>query len=164
MNEIAEAVKSTCVSHINENQYKIHAALDRLSEEDVWWRPNPESNSIGNILLHLSGNIRQYILSTLDGAEDFRQRSEEFSAKGPILKQKLMQNLDETLLSACTIISSLSEEGLLKKRSVQVYEKTGVEILIHVTEHLSYHTGQIIYFTKWLKGRDMGFYDDKALE
>ncbi len=164
MNSSSEFLKASCIAHLKESYQKIHTSIDRLTEDETWWRPNGESNSMGNIILHLCGNITQYILSSLGGAEDHRIRSSEFADQGPISKQKLLQNLEEIIQSACDIIGSLSESDLIKSRSIQCYEKTGVDIIIHVTEHLSYHTGQIVYFTKWQRAESMGFYDDKALE
>jgi len=59
---------------------KILAAVDQLSDEDLWWRPNAVSNSVGNLMLHLSGNVRQWIVSGLGGAPDDRVRQLEFDA------------------------------------------------------------------------------------
>lgn len=161
---MVEELKSTCIAKLRENQKKIHTAFEKISEQNLWWRPNMESNSMGNILLHLCGNITQYILSGLGGAEDHRKRSSEFSETGPLLKQELLNNLDQTLEKVYEVIRQCTEPDLLQKRHVQVYEITGINILIHVTEHFSYHTGQIIYFTKWQSGEAMHFYDDKKLE
>ena len=164
MRSIVEELKVTCLNKLKENQHKIHESIDRLSEEDLWWRPNAQSNSIGNIVLHLCGNLTQYILSGIGGAEDHRKRSSEFAEQGPIAKNEILSRLDQTLEKAYEVIHQCDEPSLMTDRQVQVYDVSGVNILIHVTEHFSYHTGQIAYFTKWRSGKSLNFYDDKKLE
>jgi uncharacterized damage-inducible protein DinB len=138
--------------------------LEHLSDEEIWWRPNDQSNSMGNILLHLCGNVTQYILSGLGGAQDHRKRSAEFTETGTFSKQELLSKLDQILDEVYTTINRCTEKELLKIRHVQVYNLSAVNIIIHVTEHFSYHTGQIIFFVKWKSGKSMNFYDDKKLE
>src|ERR1700740_39439 len=73
------------ITHLDENTKKLKTCLDELEETDVWKRPNEHSNSVGNLILHLSGNIRQWIISALGGEEDIRERDKEFSADGGFL-------------------------------------------------------------------------------
>ena len=147
------------LSHMDENLPRITKCLDDLSEEEVWKRPNKSSNSIGNLILHLCGNIRQYIISSLGKQPDTRERDLEFEYTGGQQKAQLIQKLSSTLAEAKSIIRSQDEESLLKVRKVQGFEHSGVGIIIHVTEHLSYHTGQIAFYTKLLKDKDLGFYE-----
>lgn len=157
-------VKTECLRRLKENQDKLKKVLTHLPTEELWWRPNAVSNSIGNLILHLCGNLTQYVLSGLGGQEDHRERSKEFEAKGPIPASEVIHRLDEVLEKVYNIISTLDEAELMRVRPVQCYEESGIGILIHVTEHLSYHTGQIIYLIKWKEERPMDFYSDAALE
>lgn len=159
-----DLLKSECLRRLRENQDKINKAVGRLSTEELWWRPNPASNSIGNLLLHLCGNLTQYVLSSLGGLEDKRERSSEFEAKGPIPTAEVLQKFNAVMEAVYLTISSCGEAELLRTRPVQIYKETGIGILVHVTEHLSYHTGQIIYLIKWKEGRGMDFYSDAALD
>lgn len=146
------------INHLDGNTNKLKICLDELHEPDVWKRPNQHSNSVGNLMLHLSGNIRQWIISSLGNQEDLRERDKEFSAESGYSKSELSQKLFSTIDEAKNIIQTISAEEILKKRKVQGQVYSGIAIIIHVTEHYSYHTGQIIFWTKLLKDKDLGFY------
>ena len=143
---------------ISENTTKLTACFDELQETEIWKRPNENSNSVGNIILHLCGNIRQYAISSLGQIEDIREREKEFSADGGFSKSELIKKLITTVEEAKSIIQNISNNELFRKRQVQGYYYSGIGIIIHVTEHYSYHTGQIIFWTKLLKNKDLGFY------
>ena len=146
------------IIRIDENTQKLVTCLDELEEAETWKRPNQHSNSVGNIILHLCGNIRQYVISSLGQMEDIRERDKEFSADGGYSKSELLKKLSDTVEQAKNIIKNISETELLRKRQVQGFTLSGIGIIIHVTEHYSYHTGQIIFWTKLLKDKDLGFY------
>jgi uncharacterized damage-inducible protein DinB len=147
-----------------ESLTRILTCLDKLTNEQIWWRPNESSNSIGNLVLHLCGNVRQWIGSGLGDLEDHRKRQTEFDERRVISKENLVSELLTTMMMAREIISTLPENELLKLRPVQTFEETGLTILIHVTEHFSYHTGQIAYITKLLSDSALAFYEGIALE
>ncbi len=144
--------------YLHLNTPRIEKCLDELSEEEVWQRPNEASNSVGNLILHLCGNIRQYIISGIGQQPDTRTRSVEFSVKEGFSKAELLHKLNETLAVADTVIRAADEENLLRERTVQGFSMTGLAIVIHVVEHYSYHTGQIAFWTKQLRNQDLGFY------
>ena len=148
------------IIRIDENTQKLTTCLHHLEEAEIWKRPNQNSNSVGNIILHLCGNIRQYAISSLGQIEDTRERDKEFSADGGYSKSELLKKLRDTVEQAKNIIKYISEVELLRKRQVQGFTHSGVGIIIHVTEHYSYHTGQIIFWVKLLKDKDLGFYKD----
>jgi uncharacterized damage-inducible protein DinB len=134
-------------------------SLQQLSEEEIWWRPNAASNSAGNLVLHLCGNVRQWIISGLGGATDKRQRDREFSEQGPIPERALVTQLRRTVRDALRVLAKLNDDSLAREYSIQGYEDvTGLEAVFHVTEHFSYHTGQIIYITKLKRGEDLRFW------
>ncbi|HEY5407859.1 MAG TPA: DinB family protein, partial [Ginsengibacter sp.] len=149
---------SQSVYRINENTKRILKCLNEIDETETWQRSNENSNSIGNIILHLCGNIRQYAISALGETEDVRMRDKEFSARNGFTKNELFSELRSTVDEAVRIIESLNEERLLKTYSVQGFDLSGIGIIIHVTEHYSYHTGQIAFSIKQLKNKDLGFY------
>jgi len=143
---------------LEENHPRIEKCLNELEEDDIWKRPNTSSNSVGNLILHLCGNMTQYIISSLGETEDTRERDKEFSAQSGYNKAELMDRLKSTVNQSIQVIQGLAEEDLLKVRSVQGFNHSGIGIIIHVVEHYSYHTGQIAYWTKLLKDKDLGFY------
>jgi uncharacterized damage-inducible protein DinB len=146
------------IYRIEKNTPKIIKCLDQLTEDQIWMRPNEVSNSIGNILLHLCGNIRQYAVSALGDQPDIRERDKEFSAQGGYTKEQLMKKLSDTLQEAITVMRTTDEVRLMKIYPVQGFTYSGIGIVVHVTEHYSHHTGQIIFWTKQLTGADLGFY------
>ena len=156
--ELIKELLTACIQKFEENTRKLITCLNELDETDTWKRPNESSNSIGNLILHLCGNIRQYVISSLGHLPDVRERDEEFSAAGGCSKHELTNKLTSTVDEAVNIISNATAEELLRKRQVQGYFHSGIHIMVHVTEHYSYHTGQIIFWTKLLKNKDLGFY------
>jgi uncharacterized damage-inducible protein DinB len=155
---IANEFIKEALNKLNQNTPKTEKCLHNLTEEDVWKHPNNSSNSVGNIILHLCGNIRQYIISSVGGKEDIRKHDEEFSTKGGYTKAELFDMLMKTINEASTVISNCTDEELLRVRTVQGFEKSGISVIMQVVEHYSYHTGQIIFWTKLLKDMDLAFY------
>lgn len=141
-----------------QNLPHIVKCLQQLSEEEIWWRPNPASNSAGNLVLHLCGNVRQWIISGLGGAPDKRQRDLEFSEHGPIPRRELVTRLRRTVRDAFRVLVKLSDDSLARKYSIQGYHVTGMDAVFHVTEHFGYHAGQIVYITKLKRGEDLKFW------
>lgn len=143
---------------IRENLPRITRCFEQLSETEIWQKPVPAGNSMANLLLHLRGNITQYIISGLGGLPDNRIRDEEFTTEGGYDKATLLHLIAETIGNATGIIEAVDENNLLQERTVQGFRLSGTGIIIHVTEHLSYHTGQIALYTKMLRNTDLGFY------
>ncbi|MBO6574351.1 MAG: DUF1572 family protein [Rhodothermales bacterium] len=141
---------------------KILACLDRLQDKDVWWRPNPASNSIGNLVLHLCGNARQWIIASIAGEHDIRVRSAEFSADGEFDAATLARLLETTMKDIDAALANLEESRLSETRTVQGFSMTVLQAVYHVVEHFSGHTGQITYITKLRIEEDLGFYEAAA--
>jgi uncharacterized damage-inducible protein DinB len=137
---------------------KIEAAIAGLPEADLWWRPHESSNSIGNLMLHLAGNIRQWIVSGLGGAPDRRERSLEFDRREPLSRQELLAGLTEAVLETDAVLARPDPASLHDARPVQGRNVTALEAIYHVVEHFGMHTGQIIYIAKLRSGADLGFY------
>lgn len=155
--EIQE-LTSQITLRMEENTPRIEKCLAELTEAEVWQRPNPASNSVGNLILHLCGNITQYAISSLGNHPDARDRDAEFAADSGFSKAELLENLIWTVREAVETIRRASREELLRVRPVQGFDMSGIGIIVHVCEHYSYHTGQIAFWTKILKNKDLGFY------
>ncbi|MGB5273691.1 MAG: DinB family protein [Flavobacteriaceae bacterium] len=146
------------IFRMDESMRMVNMSLAELGLEELWKKPNAASNSIGNLLMHLNGNITQYAISSLGETKDVRQRDLEFSTSNQLDGKVLISNLEQTVQTAKAIMANATIEQLLKKRKVQGFDLTGIGIIIHVVEHLSYHTGQIAYWVKQLKNKDLKFY------
>jgi len=136
---------------------RIAACLRALSSEQIWWRANPACNSVGNLVLHLEGNVKQWIVSGLGGAPDLRRRDQEFSEFGPIPRPKLLARLRKAVAEADRMMGKLDGEALARTYSIQGFRVTGLQAAFHVAEHFSHHAGQIILLTKMLGGKDLKF-------
>lgn len=142
----------------DENTARIEKCLTLLTEEELWYQPNNETNSIANLILHLGGNIDQYISSGLGTHSIKRERAHEFSANNTMSKQSLFDHFLEVLERAKTTLSATSAQAMLQTYNIQGFTLSGMSAVIHVTEHYSYHIGQIALITKLIKDVDLGFY------
>jgi uncharacterized damage-inducible protein DinB len=141
---------------------KIEHCLEKLTDEQIWWRANEESNSIGNLILHLCGNARQWILSGIGSAPDNRIRDAEFAQRELIPRDELQNLLRSTLTEVGTVLRTLDPEVILEPRKIQGNDVEILEAIFHVTEHFSMHAGQIFLLTKLLTASDLRFYDFEA--
>ena len=145
---------------VRELASRIDVCLAALSSEQVWKRGGENENAIGNLVLHLCGNVRQWIVSGIGGEPDARQRSGEFAAQGGVSAVELRERLSATVSRAVEVIEAVSTAQLLQRRNIQGYEVSGLESIYHVVEHFSMHTGQIIFAAKAITGADFGFYGE----
>ena len=160
MNEIGQAFIARSRFHLAKDFLpKIERCLAMLDGEQIWWRANSQSNSIGNLLLHLSGNVRQWIVCGVGGAADSRDRDSEFARRDVIPAGELLGRLKQTIDEADLALARIDTGKLLEKRTIQGYDVSMLEAILHVVEHFSMHTGQIIYITKQLTAHDLRFYD-----
>jgi len=150
---------------------KITAATRELADDQIWWRPNEASNSIGNLVLHLCGNARQWIVAGVAGAPDTRERAKEFAERGPIPRAALAALLEGTLAEVDARLADLeravgdagSDAPLQRACLPQGFAQTVLDAVFHVVEHFSYHTGQIVLLAKWHAGERIRLYDDARL-
>lgn len=149
---------SYSVDKLQQLASRIHSCLDRLTDDQIWMRGHESANSTGNLVLHLSGNLRQWIGSGVAAMENIRDRDAEFAARGGVSVEVLKQRLDEAVSLAVSIIQGLSSERLGETIEVQAYQVTVLAAVYHVVEHFAQHAGQIIFATKLLTGEDLGFY------
>jgi hypothetical protein len=139
---------------------RLRRCAESLMDEQIWWRPNQASNSIGNLILHLNGNVHQWLIASFDHRIDDRDRPAEFSERQPIPARELLERLARTMSRASEILSRLTEADLLRSFQIQGYTVTGLHAVYQVVEHFGLHYGQIIYINKLLRGVDLGFYKE----
>ena len=141
-----------------ENIERIEACAPKLPEQFVWARESENENAVGNLLLHLEGNVRQWILAGIGGAENTRHRPGEFSARSGPAASVLVSKLRTAVDDAVRVIRSLPPDRLTEPLSIQGYDTTVLDAIFHVVEHFSGHTYQIILLTKRATHEDLGFY------
>jgi uncharacterized damage-inducible protein DinB len=137
---------------------RIATCVRKLTADQLWTRRHENENAIGNLVLHLCGNVRQWIICGVGGTEDQRDRDAEFSRREPLAVEELLSRLRETMDEADRVLEGLRPEDLMSARKIQVYEVTVLHAIYHVAVHFSEHTGQIIWATKGLTGDDLAFY------
>ena len=139
---------------------RLRSAVEPLNGEQLWWRPNEASNSIGNLLLHLNGNVRQWLVASFNRQEDRRNRPAEFAEKAGGPASEVLARLSATMDEAAVVLGALTEEDLVAPMEIQGYQVTGLAAVYQVVEHFGLHYGQIVYIIKALEGKDLGFYKD----
>jgi uncharacterized damage-inducible protein DinB len=158
--ETGRAFLAEARRHLSEDYLpKIERCLERLTDEQVWWRASERSNSIGNLLLHLEGNLRQWVVSGAGGATDARVRDREFAERRSLPRAELLKSLRAAVSEADDALARLDPAALLETRRVQGLDVTLLAAVFHAVEHFSMHTGQVILLTKMLADEDLAFYD-----
>jgi uncharacterized damage-inducible protein DinB len=137
---------------------RLRGCVESLSDEQVWWRPNSASNSVGNLLLHLNGNVRQWLVASFQRVEDRRDRPREFAERQQIPASVLLEGLSTTMQEAANVLDRITETDLLETFQIQGYTVSGLDAVYQVVEHFGMHYGQIVYVTKLLRSEDLGFY------
>jgi hypothetical protein len=137
---------------------RMQRCVTSLTDQQIWWRPNDASNSVGNLLLHLNGNVTQWLIVPFAGGVDTRDRPAEFTQREDTPGSELLARLAATMSRAEQVLAGLSEPDLLQTLQIQNYTVTGLTAVYQVVEHFGLHYGQISYITKQLRGEDLGFY------
>ncbi|MEO8146276.1 MAG: DUF1572 family protein [Bacteroidia bacterium] len=161
----SSSFKSISVAHLNEYMLRIKKAIADLNHEQIWWKPHPNTISIGNILKHLNGNVTQWMISGLGREEDHRNRAEEFKDDEMPAKEILLNKLSLTISKSCNVIENISDDDLQTSITIQDFETTKLAAIYHVVEHFSWHSGQVTWVSKMLQGENhhIAFYDDNKL-
>jgi uncharacterized damage-inducible protein DinB len=157
-NLLTTFLRSTREMLLEQSWPRLRTCVESLTDEQIWWRPNPSSNSIGNLVLHLNGNVTQWIIGSFTHADDHRHRPAEFSRTEGLSREELLQRLAATMERVSDVLDHITEADLLARFEIQGYNTTGLEAIYHVAEHFALHYGQIAYITKMLADRDLGFY------
>jgi hypothetical protein len=150
--QLAAAVTTEAAGELAHALARIEHCLGQLTDEQVWWRPAEPQNSIGNLLLHLGGNVRQWIVAGLGSGADIRERPKEFSERGPIPKAELLGRLRGVVDDARQALARLSAEDLLRTRRIQGFDVTGLAAIFNSVPHFRGHTQEIIHITRALLG------------
>ena len=137
---------------------RLRNSVAPLTEEQVWWRANDACNSIGNLILHLNGNVYQWLVASFSRLDDRRDRPAEFSAKGGTSAAELLSLLGATIDEASKVLSRLTEAELTAPYDIQGYHVRGLDAVYQVVEHFGLHYGQILYIAKALTATDLGLY------
>ena len=152
-----------CSYRMDESLRMITISMEKISEAQLWQKPNSSLNSIGNLVLHLCGNMTQYGIASLQETPDERNRDQEFSTEGGCTKSELLELLQKTVTHVKNSFSSVSMQCMLAHKQVQGFDFSGIGNMVHVVEHFSYHTGQIAFWVKLLQDEALGFYDGHNL-
>lgn len=147
---------------VNDYVPRIVVVLHQLEDADIWWRGNEASNSIGNLVLHLCGNVRQWIVSGVGGAPDIRDRPAEFARRDGMTRDELVRHLESTIALVDLTLSRVTPHQLFEPRKIQGIDTTVMSTIYHVVEHFSTHVGQIVMLGKLRLAKDLGFWEIDA--
>ena len=148
LEDFSMVVKRQGCAELDEALRIIAHCVNQLNDDQTWWRPFESMNSIANLLLHLAGNVRQWIVSGVGGAADVRRRQEEFDLRDMSPRSNLLTTLTTALTDAKAAIAATSAEELLRHRIVQGNEVTGIQAIFHATAHFRGHTQEIVHMTR----------------
>ena len=137
---------------------RLRSSVEALTDEQIWWRPNEACNSVGNLLLHLNGNVTQWLVASFNHLEDKRERPAEFNQREQIDGKQLLARLGQTLEEVEKVFGRLTPDDLAATYSIQGYAVTGLDAIYQAVEHFGMHYGQMLYINKMLLGADLGFY------
>ncbi len=151
----AEFIRTARTHLLREYLPKFQACLNELTDEEVWWRAHETDNSVGNLLLHLVGNMRQWIVVGIGGGEYSRDRDKEFSERRKISKTELATLFEGTVHDVDHVLRDFDTSKLTEIRHFQKWDYSCLYAISHVVEHVAQHMGQIIYITKLRKGIDL---------
>ena len=146
------------VDKLEQYEKRIEKCLDMLTEDQIWAREAENQNAVGNLVLHLCGNLGQWILSGVGGAPDHRDRDAEFAARGSVSAEQLKERLRSRVAETVAVIRQLTPEQLIERTVVQGYDVSKLHAVYHVVSHFSEHAGQIVFATKLFTSEDLGFY------
>jgi len=155
---VEEIFLAAAADKLAENLSRIETCVPKLAPDVLWARDSENGNAAGNLLLHLDGNVRQWILSGVGGAPERRDRPAEFAARSGPDGAVLVANLRRTVNDAIGVIRALPPARLNEAVTIQGYDTTVLAAIFHVVEHFSGHTYQIILMTKQATHEDLGFY------
>jgi len=139
---------------------RLRQCVESLNDDQVWWRPNAAGNTIGNLMLHLNGNVGQWLVVSFNHLDDGRDRAAEFNERRRIPAAALLGRLDATMQEAAKVLARLTVGDLLATYKIQGYSVSGLAAVYQVVEHFGMHYGQIVYISKMLRGADLNFYKD----
>jgi len=156
--EVTRAVLHEAIGTLEQSSVRIHHCLDQLTDEQIWWRPHESLNAIGNLVLHLSGNVRQWIISGLGGTSDRRNRPAEFSERRGATRKELLSSLDSVVAEACEVLGRLSTDDMRAKRRIQGFDVTGWAALFDSVPHFKGHQQEIVSLTRQMLGDQYRFF------
>ncbi len=156
--EAARIFLNYSAENLQRSVARIEDCLERLNYDQIWLRGSDASNAVGNLVLHLAGNVRQWIGHGVAGQPNVRDRDAEFAARGGPDATELLSNLRATVNDAAAAIAALAPQRLTERASIQGYDVTLLEAIYHVIEHFAQHTAQILFATKLLTNHDLGYY------
>jgi uncharacterized damage-inducible protein DinB len=153
-----EFIEASCIFLKNDFLPKLLHCLNAMSDDQIWWRPNEQSNSVGNLVIHLRGNVKQWIVVPLGGGKFLRDRNAEFATRERVPKAQLTSDIQTTVNEVDAVLRGFAANQLLVRYPIQAYQASALQAIYHVVEHFSYHLGQILYIYKLQTGSDPGFY------
>ena len=154
---LRRAVATEACDELDSALQIIRHCVDQLSDDQLWWRPAESMNSVANLILHLCGNVRQWVVSGIGEAADVRERQKEFDQRNSALKAELMQQLESAVADAKVVLSDISVEALLRVRRVQGNDVTGMQAIFHSVSHFRGHTQEIVHMTRFQLGDSYKF-------
>ena len=156
---LLDQFKRSAAAKLRQDLAQVLRCARLLTLNELWHRSNDHCNSVGSLLLHLTGNVRQWILAGIGGESFERDRPAEFGQRVALPAEPILAELERVACAAIDMIEQLDPAGLARRCSIQGYDVSALQAVFHVAEHFSFHTGQIVHMTKVLRSVDLSLYD-----
>lgn len=164
-NEIGSVVRDQLADKLFAEFWpRLESCLKQCDQNLLWYAPNENTNSIGNLVIHLEGNLRQWVISGIAGKPYHRNRPQEFVPKQSFTVNELLFRLELLRKETEPVLRGLPPSILLNEKSIQGFETNVLGAFIHVVEHFSYHLGQVSYILKSNLNTDLGYFAGRNLE
>ncbi len=155
--ELLAAIRVEAIHELTSAVTIVEHCLAQLTEAQVWWRPTESMNSVGNLILHICGNVGQWIVCGLGDEPDHRQRQTEFDERGPLSHAELRQRLTTTLAAARATLAHTTADDLLSERTIQGFGVNGLRAVFHSVSHFRGHVQEIVHLTRQQLGAGYQF-------
>jgi hypothetical protein len=146
--EVGAAYLAACRHKLAACHRRVRHCIHQLTDDQVWWRPSEGHNSIANLVLHLCGNVRQWVVSGVGGTPDVRNRPQEFGERRRISREELLRRLEEVVSQADTVLSRLTTAQLLEPRRIQGFDESVLSAIFDSLAHFNGHTQEIVFITR----------------
>lgn len=148
--DVVGLVKEAIIEQLERYHGEVRQVAEGLSEKELWTRPMDPSNSIGHLILHLTGNLNHFVGAQLGATGYVRDREREFTEPNPPDKATTLAGLDDTVTMFRRIVSGLSAEQLAGLHPEKRFG-TVTQALLHLLTHFALHRGQISYIARLVK-------------
>jgi uncharacterized damage-inducible protein DinB len=147
---IADLAKTALVAELEELHQAVRGVADELSDKELWAKPIDPGNSVGHLILHLTGNLNHFVGAHLGHTGYVREREKEFTDPQPPARAELLRRFDDAVGTFRRVVGGLSDQQLTAPHPEARFG-TVFKTLVHLVAHFALHRGQMSYIARLVK-------------